>query len=104
MTRTQYLKTYSSVEWQKVRLKVFERDKWICQHCKRGDKQLQVHHLKYNWNEPCYKIDMKWLQSLCVSCHEKETERLKLAKTIIKHNKNKNFKTRVDKIYNRAKI
>jgi 5-methylcytosine-specific restriction endonuclease McrA len=61
----QYLK---SDAWKRKRYVVLKRDNWTCQSC--GTKATQVHHMKY----AKYKIGkepIKWLVSLCASCHHK---------------------------------
>lgn len=62
----EYLK---SDAWKRKRYVVLRRDNWTCQYC--GNKATQVHHLKY----AKYKIGkepIKWLISLCASCHKKQ--------------------------------
>ena len=66
-------KSYSELlrdpRWQKKRLKVLERDNWICTKCGDGTSELNVHHKKYiSGKKPWdYKIDM--LDTLCKDCH-----------------------------------
>ncbi len=55
--------------WQKVRLRVMNRDKWKCRVCNDDRKQLQVHHLFYCGM--AWEIDTKWLVTVCDSCHKK---------------------------------
>lgn len=61
-----YLK---SDAWQRKRYVVLKRDNWRCVYC--GSKATQVHHKRYaKYNigrEP-----IKWLVSICNSCHEKQ--------------------------------
>jgi 5-methylcytosine-specific restriction endonuclease McrA len=60
----EYLK---SERWQNKRLKVLERDKYLCQACLRN-KATQAHHLTYErvFDEPLFD-----LISICTPCHEK---------------------------------
>jgi len=66
-------KSYSELlkdpRWQKKRLKVLERDNFLCSSCGDGTTQLHVHHKKYiNGKKPWeYKLDM--LTTLCCDCH-----------------------------------
>jgi len=64
--RNDYLK---SEAWQRKRYVVLKRDNWCCVYC--GAKATQVHHKRYaKYNigrEP-----IKWLVSICNSCHEKQ--------------------------------
>ncbi|MEO7048902.1 MAG: hypothetical protein ABI091_26605 [Ferruginibacter sp.] len=68
--------------WQKRRLQIFERDKWVCQSssCKTPDDNLNVHHkLYFDYIDPwAYPDDM--LVTLCNTCHTKENDREKLEK------------------------
>ena len=62
----EYLKTEA---WQRKRYVVLKRDNWVCQNC--GSKATQVHHKKYS-KYNIGKEPIKWLVSLCKSCHEKQ--------------------------------
>jgi len=62
----EYLK---SDAWKRKRFVVLKRDNWKCVKC--GNKATQVHHRRYLK----YKIGkepIKWLVSLCSTCHQKE--------------------------------
>ena len=67
--RKEYYAEYlKSDAWKRKRYVVLKRDNWTCQSC--GAKATQVHHMKY----AKYKIGkepIKWLVSLCASCHHK---------------------------------
>jgi 5-methylcytosine-specific restriction endonuclease McrA len=62
--RNEYLK---SDNWKRKRYVVLKRDNWRCVYC--GEPATQVHHKKYArkniGSEP-----IKWLVSVCKSCHE----------------------------------
>ena len=62
--RNQYLK---SDEWNRKRFVVLKRDTWRCVYC--GARATQVHHLKYA-KRNIGKEPIKWLVSVCNSCHE----------------------------------
>ncbi len=62
--------------WQKMRLKVFERDEWRCQLCSDETKTLHVHHRYYMKVEP-WEYPHDALMTLCEECHDGETEDLK---------------------------
>ncbi len=68
--RNDYLK---SDAWQRKRYVVLKRDNWHCVYC--GAKATQVHHKRYaKYNigrEP-----IKWLVSICNSCHEKQHKKV----------------------------
>jgi hypothetical protein len=64
MTKTP---NYSDPRWQKLRLKVMERDNWKCVSCKDDSSTLHVHHKRYVgeiWESP-----IQDLQTLCDLCH-----------------------------------
>lgn len=59
---------YQDPRWQKLRLQVFERDKWRCVGCGDSTSTLVAHHKKYVgeiWESP-----LSDLQTLCMNCHE----------------------------------
>ena len=68
IARKEYYREYlKSDEWKRKRYVVLKRDNWICQYC--GGKAEQVHHKKYARN--IGKEPIKWLESICKSCHSK---------------------------------
>lgn len=69
-------KRWCSVEYQRWRKLVFERDDYICQKCgKRNEKgvgvtiKLNAHHIKSIYNYPELIFDVDNGETLCVSCH-----------------------------------
>ena len=67
----QYQKALKHPKWQKKRLKVFERDKWMCKKCKSKTKTLHVHHLAYTKRYPWNEL-MTNLITLCEDCHKRK--------------------------------
>lgn len=70
-----YLQLLKDPRWQKKRLQILQRDKFTCQHCGNTEKQLHVHHFRYSnvpWDD--LENEDKYLITLCIDCHEKETE------------------------------
>ena len=63
--RNVYLK---SDEWQRKRYVVLKRDNWRCVYC--GARATQVHHKRYA-KKNIGKEPIKWLVSVCESCHDK---------------------------------
>jgi hypothetical protein len=61
---------YYSIEWQKKRLEILDRDKWTCKECGCDSGILHVHHLRYNNGRPVWDIDNKYLITLCHKCHK----------------------------------
>lgn len=53
--------------WQRVRLKVFERDNWTCLLCDATEKTLHAHHLNYA-GEP-WEAPLEDITTLCEDCH-----------------------------------
>jgi len=62
--RNVYLK---SDEWQRKRYVVLKRDNWQCVYC--GAHATQVHHKRYA-KKNIGKEPIKWLVSVCKSCHD----------------------------------
>jgi 5-methylcytosine-specific restriction endonuclease McrA len=63
--RDVYLK---SDAWQRKRYVVLKRDNWTCLYC--GARATQVHHKRYA-KKNIGKEPIKWLVSVCKSCHNK---------------------------------
>ena len=61
---------YLSVEWQKLRLQVLNRDDFKCRLCGAKDKQLHIHHIYYIKDKKIYDYDIESLISLCSDCHK----------------------------------
>lgn len=59
-------------EWQKKRLKIFERDAWLCQSCGRGDLTLHIHHKHYINGALPWQYHDNDLVTYCQTCHETE--------------------------------
>lgn len=66
---SEYLEKLKDPRWQKVRLKVFERDGFKCLACGRETETLHVHHLVYTDGEP-WDAPLENLETLCVDCHQ----------------------------------
>lgn len=65
-----YIEKLRDVRWQKKRLKIFERDDWVCAFCRNGWTfseygPLDVHHLKYIRGLEPWDYDDKYLITLC---------------------------------------
>jgi 5-methylcytosine-specific restriction endonuclease McrA len=69
----EYLK---SDKWKAKRLRVLQRDNFICQKC--GDRAWQVHHKTY---ERIFNEHPSDLVSLCGDCH-KDIHKIKKSKKI----------------------
>src|SRR6478736_3151347 len=64
--RDEYLK---SDAWRRKRYVVLKRDNWRCVYC--GARATQVHHKKYA-KKNIGKEPIKWLVSVCKSCHDSQ--------------------------------
>ena len=72
-----YSEKLKDPRWQKKRLKILERDGWVCRECYTEEKTLHVHHLEYNgdpWDSPDDN-----LLTLCYRCHKKTEVSIKIA-------------------------
>lgn len=69
-----YRDFYHSKEWERVRKLALERDKGLCQECKKNNIITfadMVHHIeevKDNWDR---RLELDNLVSLCFKCHNK---------------------------------
>jgi len=55
--------------WQKCRLRIFERDGFACTICGNTEHQLSVHHLCYLPNMLIWEYDDELLQTVCPEHH-----------------------------------
>ena len=73
-TKSNYAQQLLDPQWQKKRLRIFERDKWRCRKCNAGDKTLHVHHMHYINGRRPWEYPDDTLLTLCADCHENEGE------------------------------
>lgn len=71
----EYSKKLKDPRWQKLRLKVLERDEWACQNCFDTKSMLSVHHLYYTNDEEPWDYPMEAFITLCSECHSAEREK-----------------------------
>ena len=55
--------------WQKIRLKIFERENFSCERCRCKNKTLHVHHGYYDRKLKPWEYDLKTLHCVCEDCH-----------------------------------
>jgi len=60
--------------WQKMRLKVLERDGFSCVECGNVDKTLHVHHNYYEHEKEPWEYHLNSLVTLCEDCHDEARE------------------------------
>lgn len=64
-----YSEKLRSPKWQKLRLKVLERDEYTCQFCGNTEEELQVHHLAYEKGKDPGEEKIEDLITACAGCH-----------------------------------
>lgn len=69
---SKYSEKLKDPRWQKKRLEIFERDKFMCQHCGDTKSTLHVHHLRYQTGKEPWEYDSEDMMTLCGGCHEIE--------------------------------
>ncbi len=74
MAKKTYFEKLKDPRWQKMRLKVLERDDWTCQCCCDPDSTLAVHHRYYISGCEPWDYPMEALVTLCEECHTEERE------------------------------
>jgi len=68
MSERSYSDKLRDPRWQKVRLKVMERDGFKCRDCGNDKETLHVHHCFYERGDP-WKTGEAFLLTLCEKCH-----------------------------------
>jgi 5-methylcytosine-specific restriction endonuclease McrA len=63
-------KDYADPRWQRVRLRIMERDQFACKCCGDATSELQVHHLEYEKGKRIWESKDVDLITLCHNCHE----------------------------------
>lgn len=66
-----YTKHIASPEWARIRDERVRLDQGKCTRCGRSDLRLEVHHRTY---ERLGDERIEDLETLCVLCHDKETD------------------------------
>lgn len=69
--RSKYGEKLLDPRWQKLRLQIFERDKWLCKGCATSTETLHVHHIAYVGADP-WDTPPELLITLCAECHAEE--------------------------------
>ena len=81
--QTPYWKLLKDPRWQKKRLEILNRDEWACSICQDTEKELQIHHNRYEYGKPVWEYDDKDLITLCCDCHKTVTEAGKEIKAML---------------------
>lgn len=72
--RAAYMQKLRDPRWQKMRLKIMERDGFECQNCGDSESTLNVHHRDYERGKEPWDYPEDWLITFCETCHQEETE------------------------------
>ncbi len=72
--RSAYMEKLRDPRWQKMRLKIMERDYFACRYCGDEESTLNVHHLDYKAGNDPWDYPEDWLVTLCETCHEEERQ------------------------------
>ena len=78
-----YAEKFKDPRWQKLRLRILERDKWECQCCSSNSTTLHVHHRYYKPKTEPWDYPESAFITLCEDCHREETEERKGAEVAI---------------------
>lgn len=76
-SQKEYREYFKDPRWQKLRLKILERDSFCCQMCSDGTNTLHVHHRYYESGKKPWEYNMNTLVTLCECCHELETNEIR---------------------------
>lgn len=74
MKKNDFFDQYKDPQWQKKRLKIMERDEFMCQNCFDNESTLNVHHKYYIAGNKPWEYPDELLITLCKECHEWEEE------------------------------
>jgi hypothetical protein len=65
-----YSEKLKDPRWQKMRLKILERDDFACQICGDSEETLHVHHKRYVWGNDPWDYPDEVFATLCEECHD----------------------------------
>jgi hypothetical protein len=80
MAKKTYYEKLKDPRWQKLRLKVMEKNEFSCEVCGDASSTLNVHHKEYLKGQEPWEYDEKQLSCLCETCHENEHDGVDLLK------------------------
>ena len=75
-----YYQKLKSPQWQRVRLRIMERDNFTCWICGDKNNTLNIHHKTYRKGAEPWEYDDENFVTLCESCHHKSHERIEAVK------------------------
>jgi hypothetical protein len=68
------VKDYTDPRWQRVRLRILERDGFACKACGDAKNTLHVHHRVYEKKKKIWDALDENLITLCEECHQRAEE------------------------------
>jgi len=68
-SNSKYSAALKMPQWQRMRLRVFERDKFRCRMCNTDSSELHAHHIHYDGPLP-HQTPIGRIVTLCQRCHE----------------------------------
>lgn len=74
-----YAQKLKDPRWQKMRLRILERDQWHCMCCADATSTLHVHHRRYISGLEPWEYPEALLVTLCETCHATESQDIKPA-------------------------
>lgn len=86
-----YSEKLKNPKWQKLRLQIFERDKWTCRCCGNTSKTLHAHHKHYFHGTEPWDYPPEALVTLCEDCHEIEFNRTEIERHLITTLRDRDF-------------
>lgn len=69
-----YLQKLKDPQWQQKRLRIMERDRFMCQNCEDTKRPQAVHHRWYEYGRDPWDYPDEALVTLCDECHGFERE------------------------------
>lgn len=87
LTTNEFFEQYKDPRWQKKRLKIMERDEFMCISCQDSDNTLNVHHrVLYRKDTKPWEYEDDELITLCEDCHKELTGIIKECNSIVARN------------------
>jgi hypothetical protein len=74
MSKKTYWEMLKDPRWQQMRLRVMEREQFMCQECGDGTTTLNVHHTYYERGKDPWDYPAESLHCLCEPCHAQASE------------------------------
>ena len=60
---------YRTFEWEKFKLKVWQRSKWVCESCKQRPAR-EIHHRIRVYDDPRLICTLSNVLHVCTQCHQ----------------------------------